>query len=64
MPYVFKSGQPIKVDAKTGKLTGGTYYLHYYSPLGNHNFGVLFLIIAVGATQRVISFFEDKQEGN
>ena len=26
MPYVFKSGQPIKVDAKTGKLTGGTYY--------------------------------------
>ena len=45
-------------------LTGGTYYLHYYSPLGNHNFGVLFLIIAVGATQRVISFFEDKQEGN
>ena len=43
-------------------LTGGAYYLHYYSPLGNHNFGVLFLIIAVGATQHAISSFEDKSD--
>ena len=44
-------------------LAGGTYYLHYYSPLGNHNFGVLFLIIAVGATQQAISSLEDGQRG-
>jgi hypothetical protein len=45
-------------------LTGGTYYLHYYSPLGNHNFGVLFLTLAMGATQQAISALEDNQKDN
>ena len=37
-----------------------TYYFHYFSPLGNHNFGVLFLVLAVSATQQAICFLEEK----
>ena len=41
-------------------VAGCTYYSHYFSPLGNHNFGVLFLVIAAGASQRTIHAFEDR----
>ncbi|HER26030.1 MAG TPA: hypothetical protein ENI69_02865 [Rhodospirillales bacterium] len=45
-------------------FTAGASYLHYFSPWGNHNFGVLFLIIAAGATERAIHSFESEQEGS
>ena len=45
-------------------FAGSASYLHYFSPWGNHNFGVLFLIIAAGATERAIHTFESKQGGN
>ena len=36
-------------------LGATTFYLHIFSPWGNHNFGVLFLLIAVALGSRVLS---------
>ncbi|HER26755.1 MAG TPA: hypothetical protein ENI69_06565, partial [Rhodospirillales bacterium] len=38
-------------------------YLHYFSPWGNHNFGVLFLLIAAGATERALRALKAQSEG-
>ena len=43
-------------------FTGSAYYLHFFSPMGVHNFGVLFLVLAAGSTQRAFSVIESQHE--
>ena len=61
--WVFRSGQNHANAMLAAIFTGSAFYLHYFSPWGNHNIGVLFLILAAVATERAIHFLENKQDG-